>query len=70
MLLVVGILVLAALLAGWHPMRWDTTSEQTQSLSPVTKALLKEVTKPLTLTVFLAEGAAGTAERQRGFAAL
>jgi ABC-type uncharacterized transport system involved in gliding motility auxiliary subunit len=57
-LLVVGILGLAALLAGWHPMRWDTTSEQTQSLSPVTMALLKEVTKPLTLTVFLAEAAA------------
>ena len=56
-LLVLGILVLAALLANWHPMRWDTTFEQTQSLSPVTKALLKEVTKPLTLTVFLAEGA-------------
>ena len=56
-LLVVGILVLAALLAEWHPMRWDTTSEQTQSLSAVTKALLKEVTKPLTLTVFLPEGA-------------
>jgi ABC-type uncharacterized transport system involved in gliding motility auxiliary subunit len=56
-LLVAGILCLAALLAGWHPMRWDTTSAQTQSLSPVTKALLKEVTKPLTLTVFLAEGA-------------
>ena len=38
-------------------MRWDITREQTQSLSPVTKALLKEVTKPLTMTVFLPEGA-------------
>ena len=56
-LLVVGILCLAALLAGWHPMRWDTTFEQAQSLSPVTKALLKEVTNPLTLTAFIAEGA-------------
>jgi ABC-type uncharacterized transport system involved in gliding motility auxiliary subunit len=56
-LLVLGILFLVALLTSWHPMRWDTTREQTQSLSPVTKALLKEVTKPLTLTVFLAEGA-------------
>ena len=56
-LLVVGILCLASLLANWHPMRWDTTREQSQSLSPVTKALLKEVTKPLTLTVFLPEGA-------------
>jgi ABC-type uncharacterized transport system involved in gliding motility auxiliary subunit len=56
-LLVLGILFLVGLLTSWHPMRWDTTREQTQSLSPVTKALLKEVTKPLTLTVFLAEGA-------------
>ena len=56
-LLVAGILGLAALLAGWHPMRWDTTFEQTQSLSPVTKALLKEVTQPLTMTVFIPEGA-------------
>ena len=60
-LLVAGILGLAAGLAGWHPMRWDTTSEQTQSLSPVSKALLKEVTQPLTMTVFMPEGAA---ERQ------
>ena len=56
-LLVVGILVLVSLLANWHPMRWDITREQTQSLSPVSKALLKEVTKPLTMTVFLPEGA-------------
>jgi ABC-type uncharacterized transport system involved in gliding motility auxiliary subunit len=56
-LLVAGILGLAALLAGWHPVRWDTTSEQSQSLSPVTKALLKEVTQPLTMTVFMPEGA-------------
>jgi len=56
-LLVLGILVLASLLATWRPMRWDITSEQTQSLSPVSKALLKEVTKPLALTVFIAEGA-------------
>ena len=60
-LLVLGILCLVALLTNWHPMRWDTTREQTQSLSPVTKALLKEVTEPLTLTVFIPEGAA---ERQ------
>ena len=37
-LLVVGILGLAALLASWHPMRWDTTFEQTQSLSPASPA--------------------------------
>jgi len=56
-LLVLGILFLASLLANWRPLRWDATREQTQSLSPVSKALLKEVTKPLTLTVFIAEGA-------------
>ncbi len=55
--LVLGILILAALFANWHPVRWDLTREQTQSLSPVSKALLKGVTKPLTMTVFLAEGA-------------
>lgn len=56
-LLVVGILLLVSLLANWHPLRWDVTQEQTQSLSPVSKALLKDVTKPLTMTVFLPEGA-------------
>ncbi len=56
-LLVVGILLLASLLVTWRPMRWDTTREQTQSLSPASQALLKEVTKPLTMTVFLSEGA-------------
>jgi ABC-type uncharacterized transport system involved in gliding motility auxiliary subunit len=56
-LLVAGILALAAGLAGWHPMRWDTTSEQTQSLSPASLALLKEVTQPLSMTVFMPESA-------------
>ena len=56
-LLVLGILFLASLLANWHPLRWDVTREQTQSLSPVSKVLLQEVAKPLTLTVFLPEGA-------------
>ena len=56
-LLVVGILGLAALLAGWHPMRWDITLEKTQSLSPASLALLKEVTQPLMMTVFMPEGA-------------
>jgi ABC-type uncharacterized transport system involved in gliding motility auxiliary subunit len=56
-LLVAGILALAAGLAGWHPIRWDTTAEQSQSLSPASLALLKEVTLPLTMTVFMPEGA-------------
>lgn len=56
-LLVLGILFLVSLLASWYPQRWDITREQTQSLSPVSKALLKEVTKPLAMTVFLPEGA-------------
>ncbi len=56
-LLVLGILILASLLVNWHPLRWDLTKGQTQSLSPVTTALLKQVTKPLTMTVFVPEGA-------------
>ncbi len=49
---------LVSLLANWHSLRWDVTREKTQSLSPVSKALLKDVTKPLTMTVFLPEGSA------------
>jgi ABC-type uncharacterized transport system involved in gliding motility auxiliary subunit len=60
-LLVVGILILASLFASWYPLRWDVTQGQTQSLSPVSKALLKDVTKPLSMTVFLPEG---SGERQ------
>jgi ABC-type uncharacterized transport system involved in gliding motility auxiliary subunit len=56
-LLVLGILLAASLLANWHPVRWDTTRGQTQSLSTVSKALLKKVTKPLSMTVFLPKGA-------------
>lgn len=55
-LLVAGILVLVVLLANRYHYRWDTTLGQSQSLSAVTKALLKEVNKPLTLTVFYREG--------------
>jgi ABC-type uncharacterized transport system involved in gliding motility auxiliary subunit len=61
-LLVLGILFSASLLANWRPIRWDTTRAQTQSLSPVSKALLKEITKPLVMTVFLPQGAG---ERQQ-----
>jgi ABC-type uncharacterized transport system involved in gliding motility auxiliary subunit len=61
-LLVLGILFLISLLANWYPQRWDITREKTQSLSPVSKVLLKEVTKPLTMTIFLPEGAG---ERQK-----
>ena len=55
-LLVVGILIVMALLANWHQFRWDATQGQTQSLSAVTKTLLKQVDKPLTMTVFIPEG--------------
>ncbi len=56
-LLVLGILFLAFLLANWYPKRWDATREKTQSLSPVSKALLQQVTQPLTMTIFLPEAA-------------
>lgn len=55
-LLVAGILVLVALLANRYQFRWDTTPGQSQSLCAVTKALLAQVDKPLTLTVFYREG--------------
>jgi ABC-type uncharacterized transport system involved in gliding motility auxiliary subunit len=61
-LLVLGILLAVSLLANWHFVRWDTTRAQTQSLSTVSKALLKKVTKPLTMTVFLPKGAVGRAK--------
>lgn len=60
-LLVVGILVVAAMLADRYYLRWDLSRGQSQSLSPVTRALLGEVTKPLTMTVFYPEG---SVERQ------
>jgi ABC-type uncharacterized transport system involved in gliding motility auxiliary subunit len=60
-LLVIGILIVVALLASWHQIRFDTTRGKTQSLSAVTRALLQQVKKPLTMTVFLPQGAA---ERQ------
>jgi len=55
-LLVVGILVVAALLANRYYLRWDLTRERTQSLSPMTRSLLGQATKPLTLTIFYSEG--------------
>ncbi len=66
-LLVLGILILAALLAGRYPLRWDASQGQSQSLSAVTRALLKEVNKPLVLAVFYREG---MAERQNAKALL
>jgi ABC-type uncharacterized transport system involved in gliding motility auxiliary subunit len=60
-LLVAGILVVAALLADWHQVRWDLTRGKTQSLSPVTRNLLKQLDQHLTLTDFRSEG---TGERE------
>lgn len=56
-LLVSGILIVVALLAGRYQTRWDLTKGGTQSLSAVTLNLLKQVNKPLTMTAFLPEGA-------------
>jgi ABC-type uncharacterized transport system involved in gliding motility auxiliary subunit len=61
-LLVAGILVFIVLLGTRHSLRWDLTRNQSQSLSTVSRTLLKEVDKPLTLTVFFPEG---HPERQR-----
>ncbi len=56
-LLVIGILVLVSWLADARQFRWDLTQGRTQSLSPVTAILLKQVDKPLNITVFVPEGA-------------
>ncbi|MCX5891780.1 MAG: Gldg family protein, partial [Deltaproteobacteria bacterium] len=55
-LLVMGILIVAAYLADWHQVRWDLTRGRTQSVSPITKLLLQQVDKPLTMEAFLPEG--------------
>ncbi len=55
-LLVAGILVFVVLLGTRYSLRWDLTQDQSHSLSAVTRTLLKEVDKPLTLTVFFPEG--------------
>lgn len=55
-MLVAGILVFIVLLGTRYSHRWDLTRDQRQSLSAVSRSLLKEVDKPLTLTVFFPEG--------------
>jgi ABC-type uncharacterized transport system involved in gliding motility auxiliary subunit len=54
--LVFGILVFVGLLSRQFHLRWDLTREQSQSLSAVTKSLLDQVAKPLTMTVFFPPG--------------
>jgi ABC-type uncharacterized transport system involved in gliding motility auxiliary subunit len=61
-LLVAGILVFAILLGTRYSLRWDLTRNQSQSFSAVSRTLVKEVNKPLTLTIFVPEG---SPERQR-----
>jgi len=58
-LLVAGVLIVAALLADWHQVRWDLTRERSQSLTPVTRNLLKQVDRPLAMTAFVPEGSPG-----------
>ncbi len=55
-LLVAGILIFIVLLGNRYSLRWDLTRYQSHSLSPDSLTLIKEVNKPLTLTVFLPEG--------------
>ena len=54
-LLVLGILVFLALLAERFAWRLDVTPDQSQSLTQVSRLLLKEVEHPLTMTVFYPE---------------
>jgi len=55
-LLVAGILLFIVVLGNRYSLRWDLTRYQSHSLSAVSRTLLKEVKKPLTMTVFLPEG--------------
>jgi ABC-type uncharacterized transport system involved in gliding motility auxiliary subunit len=61
-LLVAGILVFIILLGNRYSLRWDLTRNQSHSLSAVSRTLLDQVDKPLTLTAFFPEG---NPERQR-----
>lgn len=62
-LLVAGILIFIVLLANRYSLRWDLSRYKSHSLSAVSRNLLKEVDKPLTVTVFFPEG---HPERPRG----
>ena len=55
-ILVAGILIFAILLGNRYSLRWDLTRNQSHSLSPVSRVLVQEVNKPLTMTVFAPEG--------------
>lgn len=55
-LLVAGILIFIVLLGNRYSLRWDLSRYQSHSLSAISRTLLQEVNKPLTLTVFLPEG--------------
>ena len=61
-LLVAGILVFVVLLGSRYSLRWDLTRDKSHSLSAVSRNLVKEVNRPLTLTVFYPDG---HMERQR-----
>ncbi len=54
--IVLAILVILGILSQRYSWRWDATRDQTQSLTAATKNLLKDVTQPLKLSVFYAEG--------------
>ncbi len=55
-LLVAGILVFVILLGNRHSLRWDLTRSQSHTLSAVSRALLDQVNRPLSLTAFFPDG--------------
>jgi ABC-type uncharacterized transport system involved in gliding motility auxiliary subunit len=61
-LLVAGILIFAILLGTRYSFRWDLTRNQSHSLSAVSRTLLNQVDRPLTMTAFFPDG---HPERQR-----
>jgi len=53
LLLVIGVLLLANVLAGRLYTRWDLTKEKRFTLTPATKELLRKIDKPVKVSVYL-----------------
>jgi ABC-type uncharacterized transport system involved in gliding motility auxiliary subunit len=62
-IIVLAILVFLVFLGERYSWRWDLNTDQSQSLSKITKNILAEIKEPLKITAFLPEG---QAERQAG----
>jgi ABC-type uncharacterized transport system involved in gliding motility auxiliary subunit len=54
--IVLAILIFLAFLGERYSWRWDANSDQSQSLTKITKNILAEIKEPLKITAFLPEG--------------